>query len=211
MAAPVARERLGAGSARLSGRPPVAQGTWTTGQAFQGNFVQKLDLPVSVGEVDDQPVVVAPTGQPPLPVVLTSAAHPPSAAVILRARDLLLVIEPAASGYRCTVLNDGACFRRVVMPVTADALADAVRTAHRHLLSVITATDAAGDAVFQTGLDIPPAQHDDALRRLARAGAILFQKVFFPLDGGADLAALGNHVRELATRPTAVPRSLIMV
>jgi hypothetical protein len=156
----------------------------------EGNFVQKLDLAVSVG------------GLRALPVRITSSGRPPSSAVVLHPRDLLLVIEPApGSGYKCIVINKSVGFDHVTVPITVNALADAVETARQSLMSVINSMDAAGDMVFQAGLDIPQAQRDSALRTLARAGATLFQTLFFPFDGNAELNALGEFIRDIATRP----------
>jgi hypothetical protein len=68
-------------------------------------------------------------------------------------------------------------------------------------MSVINSTDDAEELIFQTALDIPPAQGEQALRTLARAGASLFQKLFRPHDGSAELRELGDHLCAIGTAP----------
>ena len=46
-------------------------------------------------------------------------------------------------------------------------------------------------------MDIPPALQATALTSLARAGARLYQKLFSPPDGNAELAELGRYLRTL--------------
>ena len=155
-----------------------------------GNFIQKLDLSVSVGSANAKPVTV------------TSVGRPAAAAVTLLKRDLMLVIEPAAAaGYTCTVVNDGAGFGRINLPIQEDELSDAVNTARQALMSVVSSVADDGSYIFQTGLDIPEPQQRAALHTLARAGARLFQKIFLPNAAGLDLAALAQHLRTIAGDP----------
>lgn len=153
----------------------------------EGNFVQKLDIGLSVGAV-------------PMAATITAMGRPPSAAANLLARDLTLVIDPApGAGYNCTVIR-ATGFGRIHFPITANGLADAVNAARQGLLSVIGMVDDAGEFVFQNALHIPQRQRESALRVLARAGATLFRKLFGPSDSDADLRDLGDYLRDAARR-----------
>lgn len=154
-----------------------------------GNFVQKLDLALTAGDAN------------PRPMTMESTGRPPAAAPGLHPCDLTLIIEPATAGYSCTVINDGGGFGRVTLPITQVALTDAVTAARAKLMAVVAATDQTGDVVFQSGIDIPAEERDAALPTLARAGALLFQKVFSPPDGSAELTKLGALLRARATDP----------
>jgi hypothetical protein len=153
------------------------------------NFVQKMDLAVSVGAANAEPVSV------------TSTGRPTSAAAALHKRDLMLVIEPLNGVYSCTVVADGVHPGRVTLEIKDDELADAVDTARQALMSVVNSPGDDGTLVFQTGLDIPEAQRQSALGTLARAGARLFQKIFLPNAASRDLKALAQLVRTLAGEP----------
>src|SRR4029078_8589037 len=49
--------------------------------------------------------------------------------------------------------------------------------------------------------DIAPADRDFALRTMARAGALLFQKVFFWPPPGGDSKRIGSFLRTVASDP----------
>lgn len=159
---------------------------------FRGNFVQRLDIAVSVG------------GERALPVAVTSTGRPLSSVAALQPRDLLLNIEPKpGSGFTCTAFVGSRGYMKAEIPITEIDLADAVDTAREELMAVITSEGDTGDPVFQTALDIPPERRAAALRRLALAGAALFARVFYPDDGKTELKQLGDSVREIACQPGA--------
>ena len=93
-------------------------------------------------------------------------------------------MSPASGGgYDCVVW--GAVSARARLPIQQAYLASAIDTARRDLSNVVTHRNAAGDYIFQTSIDIPDAERDVALRTMARAGALLFQKIFFGPAAGA--------------------------
>ena len=63
--------------------------------------------------------------------------------------------------------------------------------------------DATGAYVFQTGIDIADADRDFALKTMARAGALLFQKLFFGPAAGDDSKRIGNFLRDGGERSGA--------
>ena len=68
-------------------------------------------------------------------------------------------------------------------------------------MKVVMHQDASGAYVFQTGIDIADADRDFALKTMARAGALLFQKVFFGPAAGDDSKRIGSFLREAASDP----------
>ena len=96
----------------------------------------------------------------------------------------------------------GAVSARARLPVEKAYLASAIDAARHDLMKVVMRQNSAGDYIFQTSIDIPDAERDLALRTLARAGALLFQKMFFGPAAGADSKAIGEHLRKMASNPT---------
>ena len=154
---------------------------------YQGNFVQQMDVTILVGG----------TGRPP--VAVSGRGRWPNAAATLEPRDIAIVLEPApASGFKCTVM--ASVIGHTILPITATELALAVDVVRQAMMSVISAPQA-GELVFQTGVDIPGPARDSALRTLARAGARLFQQLFFHPGAGADARTIGEWLRDQATDP----------
>ena len=150
-----------------------------------GNFIQQMELTFEVGATQAAPVQV------------TTRGRPPSAANVVRPRDVGLSMSPAAGGYDCVVW--GAVSARARLPLQPAYLASAVDAARHELLKVVMQQDAAGKYVFQTGIDIPDADRDVALKTMARAGALLFQKMFFGPAAGADSKVVGEFLRRMAS------------
>ena len=150
-----------------------------------GNFIQQMELTFEVGAMQAAPVQV------------TTRGRPPSAANVVRPRDVGLSMSPAAGGYDCVVW--GAVSARARLPLQPAYLASAIDTARRELIKVVMHQDAGGKYVFQTGIDIPDADRDVALKTMARAGALLFQKMFFGPAAGADSKVVGEFLRRMAS------------
>ncbi len=150
-----------------------------------GNFIQQMELTFEVGATQAAPVQV------------TARGRPPSAANVVRPRDVGLSMSPAAGGYDCVVW--GAVSARARLPLQPAFLASAIDAARRELLKVVMHQDATGKYVFQTGIDIPDADRDVALKIMARAGALLFQKMFFGPGAGADSKVVGEFLRRMAS------------
>jgi hypothetical protein len=153
-----------------------------------GNFIQQMELTFDVGATHATPVLVSARGRPP------------SAAAVVHPRDVGLSISPGPGGYDCVVW--GAVSARARLPLQPEFLASAIDTARREIMKVVMQQDAGGNYIFQTGIEIPAADRDVALRTMARAGATLFQKMFFGPAAGADSKAIGEFLRKMASDST---------
>jgi len=153
-----------------------------------GNFLQNIVVTFTVG------------GDRAVPVESTARGRPPSAAGVLQPRDVGISLSPAAGGYDCIVWGEVAARARLsLQPAYLGAAIDALRG---ELMKVVMHQDANGDYVFQSGIDIRDADRDLALTTMARAGALLFQKIFFGPAAGPDAKSVGNYLREAASDGT---------
>ena len=154
----------------------------------EGNFIQQMELTFDVGARQATRVRVTALGRPPAAVNLV---HP---------RDIGLQISPLTGGYDCVVW--GAVSARARLPLLPGYLASAVDAARRELLNVIMHQDEGGNYDFQTSVDILSPAGEFALRTMARAGARLFQQIFFGPAAGADSQAIGTFLRTAASDRT---------
>jgi hypothetical protein len=168
------------------------QGTLTAIISKDGNYFMQMEITYSLG-----------TGAAtvPSPVIQGRTL---AAAANLKFRKISLYIKPAPGGeYDCTVVTGGA--KPVHLPITETALADAIKIARDGLMSVVSQRNDAAELVFQTGWEVDNASADKALQTLAKAGARLFQKIFYgPLATG-DLKQIGELLKTSASEPNAKP------
>jgi hypothetical protein len=148
------------------------------------NFLQNIVVTFTVAS--DRPVRIE----------ATARGRPPSAASVLKPRDVGISLSPAAGGYDCIVWGEVAA--RARLPLQPAYLASAIDELLSELMKVLMHHDARGEYVFQTGIDIAAAERDFALATMARAGARLFQRVFFGPAAGPDSKSVGNYLREVA-------------
>jgi hypothetical protein len=153
-----------------------------------GNFIQQMELTFNVG-----------AGQYTT-VLINSRGRPSSAANVLHARNVGLSISPVAGGYDCLVWGEHSA--RALLPLQPGFLASAVEAARLELMKVVMHQDATGELVFQTGIDIPEADRDFALKTMARAGALLFEKLFFGHAARDDSKTLGELLRNMTSDRT---------
>jgi hypothetical protein len=152
-----------------------------------GNFLQSIAITFVVG------------GTTPVPGETTARGRPASAASTLRPRDVSLQMSLHDGGYDCIAV--GAVAARAHLPLQPAFLASAIEAARRELMKVVMHQDASGAYVFQTGIDIADADRDFALTTMARAGALLFQKLFFGPAAGDDSKRIGSFLRTVASDP----------
>jgi uncharacterized protein YidB (DUF937 family) len=150
----------------------------------EGNFIQQLEMIFDVGAPRESKVEV------------TAVGRPPSAVAVVQPRDVGLSISPTVGGYDCTVW--GAVMARAHLAILPADLAKAVDVARAELMKVVMQRSE-GKYVFQSGIDIPAADRDLALRTLARAGATLFRRLFFGPAAAADANKVGTFLRDMAT------------
>ena len=151
----------------------------------QGNFVQQLTLTVDVGAAKGIGLESVTRGR------AISSAH------VLFPRDVGILIQPGVGGYECTVW--GPVAGRARLPLQPAYLASAIDTARDEIMKVVMHRDAAGQYVFQKKIDIPAPDRDAALRVMARAGATLFEQLFFGPGAAADSHSVGNFLRKVAS------------
>ena len=150
-----------------------------------GNFIDHMELRFEVGASQATCVEI------------TARGRPPSAVISMNSRDVGLLISPNAQGYYCVVW--GAVSKHALLPITAQLLASAIDTARLELEKVIRYRDEVGEYVFQTGIDIPESARDFALKTMARAGALLYKKLFFGPGAAADSHAVGEFLCNMAS------------
>jgi hypothetical protein len=154
---------------------------------YKGNFLHQMNLTILVGD------------QQPAEIDVSTRGRPADSAATLKPRDISILLEPApAGGFWCTAL--GSVAGRAVLPITATELNTAVASARDAMMDVIKSVSA-GELVFQSGIHIPPAAADAALRTLARAGSRLFQQLFLHPAAGADARRAGEWLRGYAMNP----------
>ncbi len=154
----------------------------------EGNFVQQLEFKFVVGVAREQAVE------------LTAMGRPARAAAVLRHRDAGLSLKPAAGGgYDCTAWEGVQSAAQ--LPIQQAYLASAIDEVRQELMKVVTYQNGAGNLIFQSSVDIPDADRDMALSVMARAGARLFQQLFFGPDAGADSKGIGDWLYKAANDP----------
>lgn len=151
----------------------------------QGNFVQQVDIAFDVG---------AAMGAVP---ESASRGRSPSAATLLHPRDVGLSIQPGIGGYECMMWGPVAA--RAKLPVQAAQLAAAIDAARDELVAIVKRTNAAGRQPFLEGIDIDGEDdRREVLRVMSRAGARLFQQLFFGPAAGPDSKLIGERLRTMA-------------
>jgi hypothetical protein len=150
-----------------------------------GNFLQNIVITFTVG------------GSVAVPIEATARGRPASAASVLKPRDVGLSLALGNGGYDCVVFGEVAA--RARLPLQPVFLASAIDALRHELMKVVMHQDDKGEYVFQTGIDIAESDRDFALTTMARAGALLFQKVFFGPAAGPDSKSVGNYLREAAS------------
>jgi hypothetical protein len=153
---------------------------------LEGNFVTQLELTMPVGD------------SARTDVTMTSVGRPAESATTLEPRDIMLILEPAAEGgFVCTPV--GGISSRVRLPITRDELALATDAVQQAMLEVVLSVDAQGRKPFASGIDIPEDMEQRALQSMARAGGRLFQQLFNHPGAGADVARVGEWLRQQAS------------
>jgi hypothetical protein len=187
----VPREGRSLGRARFDLKP-LHEGVCTVTATIDlsGNFLTQLELQLPVGGDAE----VAPAAAP------TVVGRPPDSAGTLEPRDISLVIRPSpGGGYDCVAM--AGRHTEVHLPITDEELTYAVRAVRRALVEVVNSYDAEHNQVFQQGIVIPEQAAEAALHTLARAGARMFQQLFFHPEARWDVNDLGTWIRAEASDP----------
>ena len=154
----------------------------------EGNFVQLVTVRLAVGEA-----VRTATPSP------TNLGRGLDASFALQPRDVTLVLTNTGDGFRAILA--GPVYANATLPITLAELDQMIAQARNDLQGVVDLESGAGGSPsYQTGIDIPPAVADAALRVVAKAGFRLFQRVFFGPAADAQSRLLGSRLREMAQK-----------
>ncbi|WP_111511019.1 CHAT domain-containing protein [Mycobacterium kyogaense] len=164
--------------------------TLTATVSYEGNFLTQLQLRCPVGT--------------PGQFTATTEGRPAASATVLKSRDVGLVIRPDGNGYLCSAMRPFTF--DAPMPLTVDALAAAAGNARAELAAVVKDVYG-GSQTFLEHIDIPEDVERQALKRLARAGRLLYRQLFRPAGGGEDLRSIGDWL----TRHVAEPNVMLTV
>lgn len=173
------------GKARFDIRP-TRNGRATLTATFhkEGNLVQQMEISLSVGPANAEPIRTE------------SLTTPLSAVATLEPRTVgMTIVRAAGGGYDCTAFGEVAT--RVTLPIDRDQLGAAIDAARKAIMQVVQ-MNGQGGYVFQKGIDIPAAEKAKALEILMPAGARLFQQIFYHPAAGPDTTTLGDWLKEAA-------------
>jgi hypothetical protein len=168
------------------------------------NFIQGMTLRLNVG-----------TGERVFATDPQGLGRPLDGLGVLQPRDLLLFIKKAADGFDLTMV--GAVAAQAFLPLTPEALNEKITAARAALLEVVYLAQGAGGVFvqpmnkalpsgaslpYQMGLDIPTEIGKQGLQRLAEAGWLLFNDIFYGDGTRPDAHAMGDQLRTLACENT---------
>lgn len=153
-----------------------------------GNFVQQIELAFDVGAAAAADVQSTTTGRSV------------GAANVLQPRDIGVSITPGVGAYECVVWGPVAARARLTLQPAE--LASAIDALREQLLGVVMYRNGRGEYTFQQSVDIPPADRDAALRIMARAGALLFNQLFFGPAAADDSKRVGTFLKSAASDRT---------
>lgn len=145
-----------------------------------GAFIQLLTLKFTAGEL----------------VSSQALGRGLEAAFVTRPRDLNITIVNTGAGFDMILLTPGAG-ATANLPIKLEELRDIAAEARRKLLEVVY-TEGSGVRFFQQMIDIPENVSRFALKHLAQAGFLLYQRIFFGPSAGEQTRLLGRKLRELA-------------
>jgi hypothetical protein len=167
------------------------------------NFIQDVFLQVNVANAAATAIASA-----------TASGRAPAEAFPLQPRDLSILIREAGDAFELTLVGPVAA--QASLKLTLLELERSIADLRAELLHIVYLyQDASGgiqtwppeaplpfgiELPYQSGIAIPPALHQEALRRLARAGYRLFNKLFFA-RGDPGAVSLGKSLQTLAQQP----------
>jgi hypothetical protein len=141
------------------------------------NFIQELTLTIDAGKLQ-----------------VISKGRPAEAATVVNPRDVHLNISYDNGAFALRFISGVTATARIVRsPQEIEDLAQQVREVWNKLV----AKQSDKKLVYQVGVDIPESVNQEALKKLAQAGARLFRNVFFE-NQDKQTQAIGKLIRNLA-------------
>jgi hypothetical protein len=147
----------------------------------EGNFIQQMELHLSVGATMTQPHTSESRGR-----VIDEATE-------LGPRTIGMSIHPIAGGYDCVAW--GTTSNRATLPIEKPELTQYIDNARDQLMAVVMQRGADHSYVFQTGVQIAKADANKAMVTMRDAGALLFQQLFFGPKASLDLQNIGHWLQ----------------
>jgi len=168
------------------------------------NFIQGMTVRLNVGD----PAKGAITG-------VEKVGRSPEGAFAVQPRDVSLFIKNTGAGFDITMV--GVVAAEATLPLTLpqlDQMASRVRQALKDIVYMGkgsagiqvypkgTPMPADVDLVYQSHITIPADVNAEALKRLSRAGYLLYQDIFYGPSASAEANLLGDKLCELASKET---------
>jgi hypothetical protein len=169
----------------------------------ENNFVQGINLSLNVE-----------TGEGAIESI-ENLGRPVDHIAALNPRDVLLFIKNMGERFDVTLVD--TTVSEASLHIKLDELNHRILQARQALLDVVFLAQAPGgiyvhprgenapsnvNLVYQTGIDIPQEIGVDGLQRLAEAGWLLYQDLFFAPNSRSDAQQMGDRLRELAEKST---------
>lgn len=148
------------------------------------NFIQGLTLRLNVANGE------AAIGE------VESLGRPVESASAVQQRDVMLFIKKAADGFDVTMV--GAVAAQAFLPLTPQDLNDRIQQARQALAEIVHMKLPGRGRVYQEDIDIPTDAAQSSLAKLAEAGYLLFEGLFYGPGTRADAHQMGDKLRTLA-------------
>jgi hypothetical protein len=151
-----------------------------------GNFIQLITLKLYTGAPGQAGVLAAET-----------LGRPVDAAFAVQPRDVNLTILNTGAGFQ--VIMSGAVGAMATLPITLPELDQWVTEVRRVLRDdVVYMRGPNGTYIYQSEIDIPPQVNQRALQQLAKAGFLLYRRIFLGRAADAQARLLGERLRQMA-------------
>ena len=169
---------------------PRHAGEGTVSVAFYkyNNFIQDMTLRLRVGGEGDAIIAVE------------SAGRGPDVAFPVEPRDLSLVIK-GQGPFEVTLVDTGVA--TATLNLTLTQLDSHIAALRETLHGIVFFPYRCDDCyVYQEQIDIPEEVHQEAMKRLAKAGYLLFRRIFYNDANDAGARLIGDRLRQLAQQQT---------
>lgn len=169
---------------------PRHNGEGTVSVAFYkyNNFIQDMTLRLRTG------------GEGGAIVAVDSAGRGPDVAFPVEPRDLSLVIK-GQGPFEVTLVDTGVATATLNLTLTQlDSHIAALRDTLHEIVFLPFGCEEC--YVYQERVDIPDEVHQEAMKRLAKAGYLLFRRIFYNDANDAGARLIGDRLRQLAQQHT---------
>lgn len=125
--------------------------------------------------------------------------RPISAAYSSAHRDITLIFDKIAGGFK--VILKELVVREATLPITLLELERMINDARQEIGKIIDSQSGPrGEQLYKIQTAIPKHVHDVAMQQLAKAGFMLFKKIFHAPGADAQVRIIGDCLREMAKK-----------